>query len=148
MSMAHRIRKVLLAAAIGMNVSAPSVAQTASKPSGGAATIIVTRTDEVRMKLATARIAVNDQSFASLDSGERHSGTVRPGPTVIVVTRWGNPGQYVARFNAQPGRTYRFQVTPRGASFAPAILFGMAGIVADAAINKDKAGEFEIHPVK
>jgi hypothetical protein len=79
---------------------------------------------------------------------------VRPGPTVLTVTCWCGPGRYSVKFNAEPGKSYRFLVSPRGEQFAAemvgtaagGVIGGMAGVAIDTADNGDNSGTFQITP--
>ena len=121
----------------------PAPQQQAAPKRVGHATVVITRTDEFLYVGVPATIEVNGQSFASLWKGQSHSGALRPGPTTIRAHAWRHTGKYRISFTAQPGKTYRLVVSPRGESIMPGVVFGLAGTLIDAAVNEN-AGAFKI----
>lgn len=90
---------------------------------------------------APVTVELNGAKIASISKGETYTGGIAPGPAVVAVSAWSSPGASTYRFHAEPGKTYRFTVTPRGANFA----VGMAGGLVGQAI--EGGGAFDIKPV-
>ena len=110
------------------------------------ASVTIIRSNDLVAVAAPASVDVNGERFADLALGQTYSGAVRPGPTVLAVTCWYGPGRYSIKFNAEPGRSYSFLVSPRGAQFGAEVLGGMIGVAMDTAYNGDKSGTFQITP--
>jgi len=106
----------------------------------GQATISISRSDELLYFAAPVSVELNGAKIASIGKGESYTGGVAPGPAVISVSAWASPGTTSYRFTAEPGKTYRFTVSPRGANFAA----GMAGGLLGQAI--EGGGPFQIVP--
>jgi hypothetical protein len=92
-----------------------------------------------------ALIDINEAHIGNLAPGQTYVGGVAPGPTAITITGMMEAGNYVLRFDAEPGKTYAFQVSPRTSiahSVAPA--FGFTGRVVEAAVMGERGGPFKI----
>jgi hypothetical protein len=112
----------------------------------GMARLTLTRSHDLVAVAAPAGVDVNSAKFADLALGQSYSGTIRPGPTVLTVTCWCGPGSYSVKFNAEPGKSYRFLVSPRGAQVVADVASGLIGVAMDTAYNGDKSGTFQITP--
>jgi hypothetical protein len=64
--------------------------------------------------------------------------------TTVAVSAFGSPGRFVLQFPTVSGGRYDLLVAPRGASFAPALLFGYLGSMMDAAANPERGGSFTL----
>ena len=122
---------------------APSAAPIAP----GQAALTLSRTNGFYASGVSADINANGVRIASLGRGETFSGGIKPGPVVLSVTSWSGPGQYVVRFNAEPGKRYAFEISPRDEQFGIAVIGGMVGVIADTAINGENSGAFKIAAV-
>jgi hypothetical protein len=60
----------------------------------------------------------------------------------VSVSAWSSPGASSQRFNAEPGKTYRFAVSPRSENFAASMVGGFVGQAVEG------GGAFQIVPVK
>jgi hypothetical protein len=92
-----------------------------------------------------ALIDINEAHIGNLAPGQTYVGGVAPGPTAITVTGMMEAGNYVLRFDADAGKTYAFQVSPRTSiahSVAP--VFGFTGRVVEAAVMGERGGPFKI----
>jgi hypothetical protein len=92
-----------------------------------------------------ALIDINEAHIGNLAPGQTYVGGVAPGPTAITVTGMMDAGNYVLRFDAEAGKTYAFQVSPRTSiarSMAP--VFGFTGVVVEAATMGERGGPFKI----
>ena len=92
-----------------------------------------------------ALIDINEAHIGNLAPGQTYVGGVAPGPTAITVTGMMEAGNYVLRFDAEAGKTYAFQVSPRTSiahSVAP--VFGFTGGVVEAAVMGERGGPFKV----
>lgn len=92
-----------------------------------------------------ALIDINEAHIGNLAPGQIYVGGVAPGPTAITITGMMEAGNYVLRFDAEAGKTYAFQVSPRTSiahSVAP--VFGFTGRVVEAAVMGERGGPFKI----
>jgi hypothetical protein len=92
-----------------------------------------------------ALIDINEAHIGNLAPGQTYVGGVAPGPTAITITGMMEAGNYVLRFDAEAGKTYAFQVSPRTSiahSVAP--VFGFTGRVVEAAVMGERGGPFKI----
>jgi hypothetical protein len=62
----------------------------------------------------------------------------------LTVTCWCGPGRYSIQFNAQAGKHYAFEVSPRDEQFVATVAGGLVGVVAETAISGEKSGSFKI----
>jgi hypothetical protein len=92
-----------------------------------------------------ALIDINEAHIGNLAPGQTYVGGVAPGPVAITATGMMDAGNYVLRFDAEAGKTYAFQVSPRTSivrSMAP--VFGFTGVVVEAATMGERGGPFKI----
>ena len=123
----------------------PVASATAAAPvPRGQAGITITRSNEIYGLLVPADIEANGAKIASLDKGATFSGSVPAGPVTLIVSCATDFGHYKLHFNAQAGKRYTFEVSPRNEQYAAVVLGGVVGYVADAAINGEQAGVFKI----
>lgn len=107
----------------------------------GQATISITRTSEFAGAGAWASVELNGAKIASIGNGESYTGGIAPGPAVVSVSAWSSPGASSYRFTAEPGKTYRFIVSPRGDNIAAGLIGGVVGQAIEG------GGPFGIKPV-
>ncbi len=110
----------------------------------GQAGITITRASGYYGMLMPADIEANGTKIASLDKGAIYSGSVPAGPVTLAVKCPCDFGRYNIHFNAQAGKRYAFEVSPRNDQYAAVVVGGLVGYVADAAINGEQAGTFKI----
>jgi len=113
----------------------------------GQARISLTRTDSGPSWAAAAQIEVNGAHVVELAPGQSYSGGVAPGPVTMTATANWDIGHYTVKFNAAAGKTYAFQVSPRGEHTAAGLLGGVAGMVIETAASGDTSGAFKITEV-
>jgi hypothetical protein len=95
-----------------------------------------------------ALIDINEAHIGNLAPGQTYVGGVPPGPTAITATGMMEAGYYTLRFDAVAGKTYAFQVSPRtDISRRMAPLFGLTGVVVEAATMGERGGPFKITQV-
>ena len=111
------------------------------------ASITITRTGGYYGAAVDADIAANGAKFASLAREATFTGGVPPGPVTLTVTCWCGPGRYSIRFNAQAGKHYTFEVSPRDEQFVATLAGGVVGAVVETAVNGDTSGTFKIAAV-
>jgi hypothetical protein len=110
----------------------------------GQATLTLTRVSGLLYVSLPATVTINGRQVASLWSGSSSSVAIAPGPNSVSVSGWSYPGTWTVTLNARPGAHYVAEISPRGDSIAPGILFGLAGGMVDAAVNKDSSGAFQM----
>jgi|SRR5262245_23349577 len=92
---------------------------TADPASADAAELILSRPADRTHRNVTALVEVNGVRAVELEREEGFTAPLRPGPTVVSVSGAPHPGHYSISFNAEAGRTYRFEVSPRGRGYTP-----------------------------
>ncbi len=91
-----------------------------------------------------ADIEANGRKFASLARDATFRGGVPPGPVTVTVTCWCGPGRYSIRFNAEAGKHYTFEVSPRDEQFVATLAGGLVGAAVETAVNGESSGTFKI----
>lgn len=125
--------------------SAPVASAAAPPPiPHGQAGISITRLDGFYGSLVAADIQANGNKIASLDKGATYSGGVPPGPVTLTVSCACDLGRYSIHFNAQAGKNYAFEVSPRNEQYAAVVFGGLVGYAVDAAANGENSGMFKI----
>ncbi|MGA7807273.1 hypothetical protein, partial [Bradyrhizobium sp.] len=110
---------------------------------GTQATISIARSNDLLYLAAPASVELNGAKIASIGKGETFTGGIAPGPAVVTVSAWATPGSTSYSFVAEPGKTYRFTVAPRGANFAVGLAGGIIGMTGQAI---EGGGPFQIAP--
>lgn len=109
--------------------------------------ITVYRTDALYYALASAHIDINGTRVASLVHGEVYTGNFRPGSTILSTDVWGAPGRFSITFNALPGVSYLFEISPNNNNNAiTESLFGPVGSLIRSSV-KENSGPFQITPI-
>jgi hypothetical protein len=147
----HRLAAgfALALAALGFLICAavdPAIAQ--QRRGSGTARLTLTRTSDALYLGVPAVVKVNGSEVASLWRGESTTVTISAGASKITVDATLHPGVWAVALNARPGGHYTIEISPRGDSLAPGVLFGLAGTVVDAVANVNKAGAFKMRRVK
>ena len=93
----------------------------------GQASITITRSSDLLFVAAPAYVELNGSRIASLGRGETYSGGVPPGSATLTVSTWSTPGATSYQFNIEPGKSYRFTVSPRGENFGASMAAGLVG---------------------
>jgi hypothetical protein len=124
--------------------AATAAAAAASVPiPAGKARLVLTRISAYYASGVDAVVKVNGAEVARLASGTSQAVMIAPGPTAVNIDSWSAPGSYTINLEAKAGRSYRVEISPRTEAIAPAMVFGMAGALIEAAAKQDKAGAFE-----
>jgi hypothetical protein len=89
----------------------------------------------------------NGVRLVSLASGGSYTGPVPAGPVTLAATSWSSPGRYTVHFNAEPGRQYAFEISPRNEQMAATFVFGVVGLAADTVAHDETSGAFQITTV-
>jgi hypothetical protein len=128
------------------SAAAPAAnAAPAAAIAAGQAIVTITRTDSFQAAGLSVEVTANGAKFASVDNGATFTGGINPGPVTLTVSHWSSPGQYTVRFNAEAGKRYAFQISPRSEQMLAGIAVGFAGVLADTAINgAEQSGTFKI----
>lgn len=138
-----RLSLALVLGACAMNPSAPVAIAVPS----GQATLSLSRPSAFYGAGTSVDIDLNGNKIASIPNGGSYSGPIPPGSATLTATCWSSPGRYRIAFTAQPGKTYAFEIRPRGTQIAAVAFGGMIGLGVDTATNGDQSGAFEIIPV-
>ena len=112
-------------------------------PAPGKARIVVERASDFMYLALSARVYVNGQQIATLYRGDAAMTEVDPGQVTVTADTLTAPGRFSVSMNAAPDAEYRFEISPRGDSFAPGAAFGLLGLAADASIN-EQSGLFQV----
>jgi len=123
---------------------ASAAAVTSAPVPRGQAGITITRLDGFYGSLVAADIAANGSKIASLDKGATFSGSVPPGPVTLTTSCACDLGHYTIHFNAQAGKHYAFEVSPRNEQYAATVFGGLVGYAVDAAASGENGGMFKI----
>jgi hypothetical protein len=107
----------------------------------GQAGITISRSNGLLYMGVPASVDVNGERVTSLAVGQSYSGAVRPGPAVLTVSAWSSPGQSSYRFTVEPGKSYRFIVSPRTNNIVAGAAFGLIGQSAEG------GGPFSVSPL-
>ena len=146
------MRKLISILAVAMLLSACGTtnaldySQVSAPIPRGQARIIVTRAESLIFLAAGAPIEINGQKIETLGRGGSLVKDVSAGPVIVVAKVSSAPGQFVVRFNAEPGKTYRFMVSPKTDTLLLGSAFGIIGDAVHAQIS-DTSGYFQIEMV-
>jgi len=105
--------------------------------------IIIERDTSLLYLAAGAKVKINGQEAATLGRGGSVVRDVKSGRTVLEVSTPTAFGQFVVRFDAEPRKTYRFEVSPNRSALLIGSAFGVAGDVVNASIS-DASGYFQL----
>jgi hypothetical protein len=123
------MRQIILIIALALAGCQTAAAPTESvKPTAGTAALTITRSTDILYVGAPASVTVNGESVANLSVGETYSGALRPGTVTIAVSAWSAPGEFKMKFRADPGKSYRLHISPRGESYAASVVGGLPGM--------------------
>jgi hypothetical protein len=89
-------------------------------------------------------IDTNGARLASLAAGGSYTGPLPPGPVILTATSWSSPGHHAVRFNAEAGRRYAFEISPRNEQMAVTAAFGVVGLAVDTVANAETSGAFKM----
>jgi hypothetical protein len=97
---------------------------------------------------STVQISVNGTHLTDLTPGQSYTGGVPRGAVTLTLTQAGDIGHYNLEFNAVPGKTYAFEVSPRIEPRVAIALGGFAGVLLEEAASGEHSGGFKITPVQ
>jgi hypothetical protein len=124
--------------------AAPAAAVAPAAILPGQAIVTITRPDSYQAAMLDVEVTANGAKFASVATGATFTGGINPGPVTLTVSHWSSPGGYTTRFNAEAGKRYAFQISPRSEQMLAGMAVGMVGVIADTAINGEQSGTFKI----
>ncbi len=107
--------------------------------------IVVTRDDSLLYLAAAVDVRSNGLKIASLGRGGSVVHDISNGQNTLSVSTPTAPGQFTVTFNAQPKKTYYFEISPRGSNVAGAYGFGLIGDSISASVS-EQSGYFKIVP--
>jgi hypothetical protein len=114
----------------------------------GQAKIVLTRSDEGSSLSPTVHIAVNGTQVVDLAPGQSYTGGVPRGPITLTASEAWDIGQYTLRFDAAPGKTYKFLLSRRGEHMVAGILGGLSGMILETALSGEQSGDYKITPAE
>ena len=109
----------------------------------GYSRLTIKREKNIKAATSKANIRVNDKKIAKLPNGKATIYDVQSGGTTVSVTAFMVPGRMSILFDAEPGKSYLIEVSPRLA------YFGIPGVIdmRDATISED-TGPFKMILIK
>jgi len=107
------------------------------------ARIVVERDTSLLFLGAGAVVEVGGARIGTIGRGGSVSRDVAAGPVTVKVRAVASAGQFVVRFNAKAGKTYRFMVSPRSDQMLLGAAFGAIGDAVSADISEN-SGYFQI----
>ena len=110
------------------------------------ARIIVKRDKSLLYLAAAVDVRSNGSKIASLGRGGSVVHNLSKGSNTLSVSTPTAFGQYVVNFDAISGKTYEFEISPRGAALVSGSAFGMIGDAINASVS-EQSGYFKIQPV-
>lgn len=113
----------------------------------GKARIVVTRDNSLLYLAAGVDVRSNGAKIATLGRGGSVVRDIPKGQHTLSVSTPTASGQFVVAFNAQAGKSYNFEVSPRGGALLTGSAWGMAGDAIYASIS-EQSGYFQIKPVQ
>ncbi len=115
----------------------------------GQAKITITRTDTGPYIIpSTVQISANGTHLTDLAPGQSYTGGVPRGAVTLTLTQSGDIGHYNLQFNAVPGKTYAFEVSPRVEPKVAGLVAGLAGVLVEEVASGEHSGGFKITPVQ
>lgn len=97
--------------------------------------------------MAGARVKVDGKQVTELDGGGSTILDVGAGKHEIIVDNWQHPNVYKLDVEAKPGTMYVFEITVREEAQVAGALFGLAGMLVEAAANEN-GGVWQIRLVE
>jgi hypothetical protein len=130
---------LLLPLAVGGCTTPPG--STTDPASRDTAELVLSRPGDRTHRNIKALVEVNGVRVVELEREEGFTAPIRPGPTLVSVSGAPNPGHYSISFNAEAGKMYRFEVSPRGRDHIP-----LAREMGTAYATVEDEGPFKILP--
>lgn len=96
-------------------------------PPAGKALITISRSTDLLYFAVPARVDLNGMRSASLSRGETFATVVDPGQITITTDAWSAPGRSTIRFNTQPDKHYRIEISPNGGAMWSGAALGLVG---------------------
>jgi hypothetical protein len=108
---------LLLPLAVGGCATPPGA--TTDPASRDTAELVLSRPGDRTHRNVKALVEVNGARVVELEREEGFTAPIRPGPTLVSVSGAPHPGHYSISFNAEAGKMYRLEVSPRGRDHMP-----------------------------
>jgi hypothetical protein len=122
-----------------------ALAGKALKPSH--ARLKIQRSNELMAAGPAARVKLDGRQIANLGAGGSTMLDVPTGAHKITVDQEGHPNVYSITLQAKPGMLYTLEVSPRGEAVMAGAMFGLVGMMVEAAVNEN-GGTFQIRVVE
>jgi hypothetical protein len=140
----------LLAAALlsGCGSTGAENAELAGRPlKGSHARLKIQRSNELMAAGPAARVKLDGRVIANLGVGSSTMLDVPAGARKITVDQEGHPNAYSITLQAKASMLYTLEISPRGEAVMSGALFGLVGMMVEAAINEN-GGTFQIRIVE
>lgn len=107
----------------------------------------ITRSSEFVAAVPAARVKVDGREIADLGVGGSTMLDIAAGSHKIAVDALGHPNAYAITLQAKAGMLYALEISPRGEAAIAGAMFGMVGMLVEAAVNEN-GGTFQIRVVE
>jgi hypothetical protein len=126
---------------------APAIVSTIAP---GQAKISITRSNDGPYigPASVIHVAANGTQVVDLAPGQSYTGGVPGGPVTLTASETFDIGQYTLRFDARPGKTYKFLLSRRGVHMMAGVFGGLAGMLVETALSGEQSGDYQITPVE
>ncbi len=104
-----------------------NVEQLAQPTPAGQAKLVITRDNSYYGILAAVNVSLNGRRIASLGRGATVVQLAKAGENTLAVASVGDFGNYVTTFQADAGKTYTFEISPRSGAVMQGALWGPIG---------------------
>src|SRR4029453_7549144 len=119
-------------------------ASLASRPIKGAqARLKIYRTSDIVASVPSARVKIDGRDVAEVGVGGSTILDIPAGSHSIAVDAFGHPNAHSITLQAKAGMLYRLEVSPRAAAGVAGVIFGLVGMMVEAAVNEN-GGTFQI----
>ena len=108
------------------------------------ARIVITRNTNMMYLAATVHVRANGEKIASLGRGGSVVHEIPQGRNTLSVSTPTAPGQFALTFNADPQKTYNFEVSPRSGNVMGGYGLGILGDAIQASVS-EQSGYFQIN---
>ena len=108
------------------------------------ARVVITRNTSMMYLAATVHVRANGEKIASLGQGGSVVHEIPQGRNTLSVSTPTAPGQFALTFNADPQKTYNFEISPRSGKVMGGYGLGLLGDAIQASVS-EQSGYFQIN---
>jgi hypothetical protein len=120
-----------------------NVEQLAQPAPAGQAKLVITRDSNFYAFAAAVNVSLNGRRIASLGRGATVVQLAKAGENTLGVASVGDFGNYVTTFQADAGKTYTFEVSPKASILPSGALWGPIGEMVKAQ-QVENSGTFQV----